>query len=123
MVSVTELAAARRPRSFVRVAGPEAADYLQRMVSNDAVALAPGQSRGAPLLTPRARVIAPLRVLRRAEDDFLLLTEPELGETVRAQLVRMRFAAKADIELERHEATLVLGGEAPAGAIANADYG
>src|SRR5919204_5774530 len=26
---------ARRPRSFVRVAGPDAEDYLQRMLSND----------------------------------------------------------------------------------------
>ena len=29
---------------------------------------------------PKARVIAPLRVLRREADEFLLLTEPELGE-------------------------------------------
>jgi folate-binding protein YgfZ len=56
-------------------------------------------------------VIAPLRVVRRADDDFLLLTEPELGETVRAELVRMRFAAKTEIEPEEHESWLVLGGE------------
>ena len=31
-------------------------------------------------------MIAPLLVWRRGEDDFLLLTEPELGETVRAHL-------------------------------------
>ena len=54
----------------------------------------------ALLLTPKARVIAPLRVWRRGEGDFLLLTEPELGETVRAALLRARFAAKCEIELE-----------------------
>ena len=56
-------------------------------------------------------MIAPLRIIRRAADDFLLLTEPELGETVRAELVRMRFAAKAEIEPEEHESWLVLGGD------------
>ena len=34
----------------------------------------------ALLLTPKARLVAPLRVWRRGEDDFLLLTEPELGD-------------------------------------------
>jgi folate-binding protein YgfZ len=81
------------------------------MVSNDVEALAEGETCDALLLTAKARVIAPLRVLRRADDDFLLLTEPELGEVVRSEIVRMRFAAKAEIEPEEHESWLVLGGE------------
>jgi tRNA-modifying protein YgfZ len=96
------------------------------MVSNDVEALAVGESCDALLLTPKARLIAPLRVLRRAEDDFLLLTEPELGETVRAQLVQFRFAARAEIEVEEHSSWLLLGDAAePEGglAVANADYG
>jgi tRNA-modifying protein YgfZ len=113
-------AVAFRPRAFVRVAGPDAEDYLQRMLSNDVAALSPGGSCEALLLTPKARVIAPMRVLRRGDDDFLLLTEPELGETLRDQLLRMRFAAKAEIELEEHTSTLVFGG---ADGIPNADYG
>ena len=110
MSSVTSQAVARRPRAYIRVAGPDAEDYLQRMVSNDVAALTAGDACDALLLTAKARVIAPLRVLRRASDDFLLLTEPELGERVRAELVRMRFAAKAEIEPEQHESWLVLGG-------------
>ena len=96
---------------FLRVAGPDAADYLQRMVSNDVEVLAVGEACDALLLTAKARVIAPLRVLRRGEEDFLVLTEPELGDTVRTQLLRTRFAAKAEIEPEEHESWLVLGGE------------
>jgi len=111
MQSITSPAVARRSRAFLRVAGPDAADYLQRMVSNDVEALAVGDACDALLLTAKARVIAPLRILRRAEEDFLLLTEPELGETVRTELVRMRFAAKTEIEPEEHEAWLVLGGD------------
>jgi folate-binding protein YgfZ len=102
---------AAREREFVRVAGPEAADYLQRMVSNDVEALAPGEACPALLLTAKARVIAPLVVLRRADDDFLLLTEPGLGEAVRAHLMRMRLRAQCEIEPEEHASTLVFGGE------------
>jgi folate-binding protein YgfZ len=91
------------------------------MLSNDVAALAPGESCEALLLTPKARVIAPMRVLRRGVDDFLLLTEPELGETVREQLLRMRLAAKAEIELEEHTSTLVFCGGLE--GIPNGDYG
>ena len=101
---------AKRPRAFVRVSGPDAADYLNRMLSNDVLALGSGEACDALLLTAKARIIAPLRVLR-LKDDFLLATEPELGERVLAELLRFRFAAKAEIEPEEHEAWLVLGGD------------
>jgi len=109
-----------RPRSFVRASGPAAEEYLNRMVSNDVAALGPGESCPALLLTAKARLIAPLVVLRRAPDDFLLLTEPELGERVRAELVRSRFASRVEIEPEEHTAHVVLGG---AEGIPTADYG
>jgi tRNA-modifying protein YgfZ len=108
-----------RPRSFVAVSGPGAEEYLDRMVSNDVSALGPGESCQALLLTPKARVIAPMVVLRRAHEDFLLLTEPGLGERVRAELLRSRFAAKAEIESETHTSHVVFGGE----GIATEDYG
>lgn len=90
----------------MRVKGPDAADLLQRIVSNDVLA---GPACEALLLTPKGRVIAPLLVWRRGDDDFLLLTEPELGETVRAHLTRMRFASKCEIEPEEHTSAIVFG--------------
>jgi tRNA-modifying protein YgfZ len=116
MTTVTPLAA-RRPRSYIRVQGADAVDYLNRMLSNDV----PSEgSVDALLLTPKARVIAPLLVWRRGPEDVLLLTEPELGAAVRAQLVRTRFAARCEIELESHTSTIVFGeGE----GIPNRDYG
>ena len=108
MSSVTSQAVVRRHRAFIRVSGPDAEDFLQRLVSNDVAA---GDACDALLLTPKARIIAPLRIVRRGADDFLLLTEPDLGEVVRAQLLRTRFAAKVEIEPEQHESWLVLGGE------------
>ena len=98
-----------RDRDFVRVAGPDAADHLQRMVSNDVEALAAGEACPALLLTAKARLIATLVVLRRDDDDFLLLTEPGLGEIVRAHLTRMRLRARCEIAAEEHESALVFG--------------
>jgi folate-binding protein YgfZ len=108
--------AALRPRDYVAVRGPDAADFLDRMLSN-AVADAPCE---ALLLTPKGRVIAPLVLERRGEDDFLLLTEPGLGDAVRANLTRARFAAKCEIESERHTSVVVFG---EADGIPNRDFG
>jgi tRNA-modifying protein YgfZ len=116
------LRVAPRSRAFVGVTGRDAVDYLQRMVSNDVAALAVGASCEALLLTAKARVIAPLVVLRRAQDDFLLLTEPDLGERVRAELLRFRFAAKAAVEPEEHRSTLAFGAD-PADGITTLAYG
>jgi folate-binding protein YgfZ len=104
----------------VRVQGPAAVDYLNRMLSND---VPESGSADALLLTPKARVIAPLLVWRRGDDDVLLLTEPELGETVRATLLRSRFAARCEIELEEHTSTIVLGEGGGGVGIPNRDYG
>lgn len=119
-MAVTTTRIAVRPRDFVAVRGPDAATYLQAMVSNDVEALGPGEACEALFLTPKARVIAPMIVLRRAADDFLLMTEPGLGDRLRAGLTRMRFAAKCEIASEEHDSVVVLGdGE----GIPTADYG
>jgi folate-binding protein YgfZ len=81
------------------------------MVSNDVEALQVGDACPALLLTPKARLIAPVVVWRRGDDDFLVLTEPELGESVRALLTRMRLRANCEIEPEEHSSVLVFGGE------------
>lgn len=75
------------------------------MVSND-VERSPCP---ALLLTPKARVIAPVVVVRRGDDDYLLLTEDGLGEVVHSALTRARFAAKVEIEPEEHTSVLFFG--------------
>lgn len=119
-MAVTALRVAARPREFVAVRGPGAEAFLQAMLSNDVEKLAVGDSHEALLLTPKARVIAPLVVLRRTAEDFLLLTEAGAGERVRATLLRMRFAARCEIEPEDHVSHVVLGGEE---GIPTEDYG
>jgi folate-binding protein YgfZ len=125
-MAVTTLQAAVRPRAYVSVAGPEAAAYLNRMVSNEVETLPVGGACEALLLTPKARIVAPMVVWRRADDAFLLLTEPEAGERLARELLRARFTAKCEIALEEHRSVVVLGLEeleAPEPAVPNHDYG
>ena len=105
-----------RRRDYIAVRGPDAKDFLQRMVSND-VELAPCP---ALLLTPKARVIAPLVVVERGDGDYLLLTEPGLGEVVRGALLRARLAAKVEVEPEEHTSVIVFG---DGDGIPNDEYG
>lgn len=105
------------------VTGPDAAAYLQRMLSNDVEALGPGESCDALLLTAKGRVVAPMTVFRRGPDDYVLLTEAELAERLQGALLRGRFAAKVAIELEDHASVLVVGRETPLGAVANREFG
>ena len=116
MQTVTPTAALRL-RDYVAVRGPDAADFLERMLSNE-IAKAPCE---ALLLTPKARVIAPLVVVPRDAHDYLLLTEQGLGDVVRSTLLRARFAAKCEIELEEHTSLIVFGDTD--GGIPNHEFG
>jgi tRNA-modifying protein YgfZ len=111
----------RLSRGYVRVAGPDAADFLERMLSNEVETLAVGVGRQALLLTPKGRIVAPLRVLRESEDAFLLITEAELAEVVSSALLRARFAARCEIAVVPLRGYLHLGD--PGSGMRVEDYG
>jgi tRNA-modifying protein YgfZ len=98
-VAIVAPTVVRLSRGYVRVHGPEAAEFLERMLSNEVEALEPGSGRQALLLTPKGRIIAPLRVVRESPDAFLLITETDLAEAVASALTRARFAAKCEISV------------------------
>jgi folate-binding protein YgfZ len=110
----------RLDRGYVVVSGPEAGDFLERMVSNEVVSLEPGEVRKALLLTPKSRIVAPLRVVREGPDSFLLITQASLADAVASALLRARFAAKCEIEVKPYRGYLRLG---EADGIRNGDYG
>ena len=105
----------------MRLTGPEAAHFLERMVSNEVFSLGPGEARQALLLTAKSRIVAPLRVVREGPEKFLLITEPELAETVAAALLRARFAARCEIAVESLYGTLHFFD--PGSGVRNDDYG
>jgi folate-binding protein YgfZ len=90
------------------------------MVSNEVASLEPGKARPALLLTPKGRIIAPLRAVREGPEAFLLITEVELADVVASTLLRARFAAKCEIEVRRYHGYLQLG---EGKGILNGDYG
>jgi folate-binding protein YgfZ len=110
----------RLDRGYVSVAGPEAADFLERMLSNEVATLEPGGARRALLLTPKGRIVAPLRAVREGPESFLLITESSLADVVSSTLLRARFAAKCEIEVRPYRGYLQVGGGE---GIPNDDYG
>jgi tRNA-modifying protein YgfZ len=113
----------RLHRGYVRVSGPDAADFLERMLSNEVVSLEPGrEARPALLLTPKSRIVAPLRVVREEREAFLLITEADLVDAVASALLRARFAAKCDIQVRPYRGYLHLGAD-PGEGVPNSDYG
>jgi folate-binding protein YgfZ len=110
----------RLDRGYVEVSGPDSADFLERMLSNEVASLEEGGTCQALLLTPKGRIVAPLRVVREAADGFLLITEAELAEPVAGTLLRARFAAKCEIGVRPYHGFLRLG---PGEGVRVEDYG
>ncbi len=93
----TEAGAVWLPHDFVVVDGPDALSFLQGQLSQD-IDLPTGYSTWSLLLQPQGKMVALLRVLRAAEQRFVLETEAGFGETVVDRLSRFKLRVKADIE-------------------------
>ena len=80
----------RLDRGRIVVTGPDRASYLQGLLTNDVVALAPGRGCYAAYLTPQGRMIADLFVYELG--DIMLLSMPRaVKDTVLAKLEQFIF--------------------------------
>lgn len=88
----------RAERGLLRVFGRDPVKMVQGLVSNDVEALGPGDSAYALMLTPKGRILADLRVIRR-ESDLLLEADvaalPAISDNV-AHYVPPLFARSED---------------------------
>ena len=103
----------RSDRGRIVVSGADRASYLQGLVTNDVVALKPGQGCYAAYLTPQGRMIADLFVYEVG--DVMLLTVPrEQKDGVMAKLDQFIFSE--DVQLgdvtESFFAIAIVGPEA-----------
>ena len=99
------------PRGFVTVEGPDAEALLQNLLTQDLADMAEGEARRALLLTPKARIVADVRVLRTST-GFLLETAD--AEALAALLLRYRLASKAEIAATGHWSLIsLIGPDAP----------
>jgi tRNA-modifying protein YgfZ len=115
---------ARLNRGYVEVSGPDSEDFLERMLSNEIASLDVGpEARPALLLTPKGRIIAPLRVVREKPDSFLLITDvAALAGPVADTLARSRFASRCEIKVLPWEGYVHFGNDLP-GGVRNTDFG
>lgn len=85
-------------RDVVRVAGPDAATYLQGQLSQDVLALDVGSSARSFVLQPSGKVDAWARVTRAADDAYVLDTDGGHGGVVLSRLRRFLLRTKADVD-------------------------
>lgn len=83
--------------ALVWVEGPDAAGFLQGLLSNEVAGLPTGGATRALLLDAKGRVQADLRVRRDAADAFTLVLDPAAGPLVAELLDRYHFSE--DLEL------------------------
>jgi tRNA-modifying protein YgfZ len=75
----------RRDRRFLRVHGRDPVRMVQGLVSNDVAGAASGRAVYATVLTPKGKMVADVRVLRRG-DELLLETDVAAADGLAAHL-------------------------------------
>lgn len=83
-------------RQIVSVAGPDARDLLQRLITVDLVGLEPGDCRPGALLTPQGKILVDFLVL--ADGDTVWLDVPaSAAEGLLKRLTLFKLRARAEI--------------------------
>lgn len=81
----------------LRVAGPDAARFLQGQLSNDLDQVSAERSALAGLHNPQGRAIALLRIVQLAPNDFLAVLPRELASNVASRLSKYVLRAKVKV--------------------------
>ncbi len=84
-------------RGIVEVAGAEAGELLQRLVTNDVLGLARGEARYAALLTPQGKIVVDFLIAATQDASFLLDCPRYLAADLAKKLTLYRLRAKATI--------------------------
>ncbi len=85
-------------RDVVRVAGPDAATYLQGQTSQDVVALKAGSPAWALVLQPQGKLDALVRVFPVSEEEFILITDGGVGGALEARLNRFKLRTRVEVK-------------------------
>jgi folate-binding protein YgfZ len=115
-----DVGAYRLPRDVVRLAGPDAASYLQGQCSQDLANLEVGFSADTLLLAPDGKLIALARVIRIDEEVFHLDVDADHGEAVLERLARFKLRSRFELGLIDWSCVALRGPALPAGLAAPA---
>src|SRR4051794_5475788 len=72
-------------RSFIAVAGPEAEDFLQSIITTDLHSVGIGESWPGALLTPQGKIMFEF-LISRGEDGFVIETDAASGDSFAKRL-------------------------------------
>lgn len=109
--------------TVVGLQGMDVEAFAQAQFANDVSHLAPGQWQWNTWLTPKGRVIALFALLKRADDEFLLLAPDYPAEMLATQLARFVFRRKLKIAVrpDLHVSGSFTASATASGAQAGAD--
>jgi hypothetical protein len=85
-------------RSVIAVGGPDRAEFLQGLISNDTAKVGPGRAIWAALLTPQGRFLNDMFVVEDGTGAFLLETERERAAALARKLKMYTLRSKVTVE-------------------------
>jgi folate-binding protein YgfZ len=85
-------------RSVIAVAGPDRAEFLQGLISNDTAKVGAGQAIWAALLTPQGRFLNDMFVVEDGSGTFLVETERERAAALARKLKMYTLRSKVTVE-------------------------
>ncbi|MEN9841600.1 MAG: hypothetical protein RL376_1400, partial [Verrucomicrobiota bacterium] len=91
------------PTAWLKVGGPDAADFLQGQCTQDLRSLKPGQLAHGLWLNIKGRVQAESLILRGSDDHFWLWSAHSPGEALAARL--LEFIIADDVTVENYGAS------------------
>lgn len=101
-------------RALIRASGPEAAKFLQGVLTCNVLTMAPGDARYGALLYPQGKILADFLLLRDAEESFLFDVPAEQAAAVLKRLVFHRLRAKLELKPEPDLAIAAVFGDSAA---------
>jgi folate-binding protein YgfZ len=85
-------------RSVIAVSGPDRAEFLQGLISNDTAKVGPGRPIWAALLTPQGRFLNDMFVVEDGDGTFLVETERERAAALAKKLKMYTLRSKVTVE-------------------------
>src|SRR3954471_16218603 len=85
-------------RSVIAIGGPDRAEFLQGLISNDTTKVGPGRAIWAALLTPQGRFLNDMFVVEDGAGTFLLETERERAAALARKLKMYTLRSKVTVE-------------------------
>jgi folate-binding protein YgfZ len=85
-------------RSVIAVDGPDRAEFLQGLISNDTTKVGHGQAIWAALLTPQGRFLNDMFVVEDGSGTFLMETERERAPALARKLKMYTLRSKVTVE-------------------------